>query len=373
MPVSPRRANAAEFDARLNRLIGDPLRQELRDPEFLAFVDRQFNRAFPGPVRRDATGRQIDSAPEIDDLEAFRPTVLRGDLELSGPVGARQKNRLTDLIGVKKALAKTGHLDFDVTEEASDKAGPRFQAALGRFQREHGLKADAVVKRDGPTLKALRQAVFNAGDGEGQGRPRRPGDNAARPQVAQSNATPEPDVVWPQSAITNEFRLEISNEESDHRYHVRELRGGRALGRYQLQPLFLIDAGFKKINTSGQIVWDPNSGVTSDRDFLDNPQAQEEAFTKGMLAKQRQLSINGSVDRIGTEIEGKNGKFTVSEPGLIAAAHRQGAKRVRQYLEWQEANGLKADVSTIPQKKRREQFDTIEKRLLNFQAIQFAK
>ena len=48
MPVSPRRANAAEFDARLNRLIGDPLRQELRDPEFLAFVDRQFNRAFPG-------------------------------------------------------------------------------------------------------------------------------------------------------------------------------------------------------------------------------------------------------------------------------------------------------------------------------------
>ena len=139
MPVSPRRANAAEFDARLDRLIGDPLRQELRDPEFLAFVDRQFNRAFPGPVRRDATGRQIESAPEVDDLEAFRPTVMRGDLELSGPVGARQKNRLTDLIGVKKALAKTGHLDFDVTEEASDKAGPRFQAALGRFQREHGL------------------------------------------------------------------------------------------------------------------------------------------------------------------------------------------------------------------------------------------
>lgn len=377
MPVSPRRANAAEFDARLNRLIGDPLRQELRDPEFLAFVDRQFNRAFPGPVRRDATGLQIDSAPEVDDLEAFRPTVMRGDLELSGPVGARQKNRLTDLIGVKKALAKTGHLDFDVSEEASDKAGPRFQAALGRFQREHGLKADAVVKRDGPTLKALRQAVFEEGDGEGQGRPRRPGDNdnAARPQVAQSNATPEPDVVWPQSAITNEFRLEISRHESSHNYSPPDQKGS-ARGRYQLQPLILQDIGAK--DAAG--LWTGKYGIKSDQDFLNDPRVQERVFMDAVNVYRRQLGAlrleKGNrqsevpLDLIGQEIDGLEGRFKLTEGGLIAAAHRAGAPTVRDYLKRQRDSGWKSDLSKWPSDPReKKMYQALETRLRKFETL----
>ena len=370
MPVSPRRANAAEFDARLDRLIGDPLRQELRDPEFLAFVNRQFNRAFPGPVRRDATGRQIESAPEVEDLEAFRPTVMRGDLELSGPVGARQKNRLTDLIGVKKALAKTGHLDFDVSEEASDKAGPRFQAALGRFQREHGLKADAVVKRDGPTLKALRQAVFNAGDGGGQGRPRRPGDNdtAARPQVAQADTAPPPDSVWPQSSITNDFRSQMSLEESSNDYGAISNDKG-ALGRYQMRSGILQDIGMK--DATGN--WTGKHGITSGQDFLNDPVVQEKVLEEAMMTYRLQLKRKGAFDKLGTVIDGLKRKITITEAGLAAAAHRQGAEKVRQHLEHQEANGWKSDFSNVADPEDTPKFKAIEKRLRIFDSITFAK
>lgn len=379
--ASPAASPAAPgtISTRLDRLIGDPLRQDLRDPDFMDFVGRQFDRAFPGPVRRDATGRQIDSPPEIDDLEPFRPAVARSDLELGAGVGPRQKNRLSDLVGVKKALAKTGFLAFDVTEEPSDKAGPLFQAALGRFQREHGLKVDAVAEPKGPTVKALRKAVFEeggAGDSHKEEvvdvpeRQRAQGDNTARPQLAQANSAAEPDVVWPQSPVTNEYRLKVSDRESKHDYSAIS-DDGVALGRYQLRPLFLIDAGFKKKNKSGQIVWDPKSGITSDQDFFNDPKAQERALANGLAAMRQQLKNFGSLAKIGTEIDGKVRKIKITEAGLVAAAQRRGAPTVRDYLEHQEQNGWKSDFSML-RKKKAEAFDQIETRLRQFEFAPFA-
>lgn len=91
----------------------------------------------------------------------------------------------------------------------------------------------------------------------------------------------------------------------------------------------LIDAGWK--NTDG--TWSEKAGeagVHSDKDFLANPNAQEQAFTDALQAYHNQLSNDGGLSDVGETIKDSTGKpLAVTEAGLMAATHKEGARAVR--------------------------------------------
>lgn len=53
-------------------------------------------------------GRGIDTPPVVRDVEPFKPTRRRDDLNLAGSVGEEARNRPVEVIRMKKALSNTG-------------------------------------------------------------------------------------------------------------------------------------------------------------------------------------------------------------------------------------------------------------------------
>jgi hypothetical protein len=120
-----------------------------------------------------------------------------------------------------------------------------------------------------------------------------------------------------------------------------------ALGRYQILKGALQDAGWK--DKDG--LWTPKAqaaGVNSDDDFLKNPEAQEQALTDVLQRDAEQLKAYRLYDRVGsTVIDGSGNKITVTEVGLMAATHKQGANAVRKYFDW--VDGLNGNTpATYP-------------------------
>jgi len=105
-------------------------------------------------------------------------------------------------------------------------------------------------------------------------------------------------------------------------------------GKYQMGEAALIDAGYytksSKIYNNdwrGQFVG--KDGVRSMQDFLNNPNAQENAQ---MIFKKKQwgyLKALGAHKYSGKIING----FKVTDSGLLAAAHLKGAGSVIKYLK----------------------------------------
>jgi hypothetical protein len=106
-----------------------------------------------------------------------------------------------------------------------------------------------------------------------------------------------------------------------------------ALGRYQMRNRTLVDAGWK--NSDGS--WTDkakDAGVTSDDEFLANPDVQEKALTDVIDRNSMQLSSNGADRYVGTTIKDSNGNdLAITSDGLQAASHRAGAPTVRRYLD----------------------------------------
>ena len=120
----------------------------------------------------------------------------------------------------------------------------------------------------------------------------------------------------PNSPISREFRYEIHKRESTLGNY--QTVNKTALGRYQLtkgerDQLHLVD---KSGNFTGKY------GVHSKEEFLNDPLAQERAFAEATLDNVRQLRRKGAMNHIGQKIEGMEGQFTITESGLVAAAHR---------------------------------------------------
>jgi hypothetical protein len=81
-----------------------------------------------------------------------------------------------------------------------------------------------------------------------------------------------------------------------------------------------------------------------------------------MRRNEDQLRANGATRFIGQEVPGlRGGSVPVTEAGLAAAAHREGANTVRRYLEHRAANlappapvpGQRSDLSKFNEVKRR--------------------
>lgn len=139
----------------------------------------------------------------------------------------------------------------------------------------------------------------------------------------------------------------------------RDPHGGRrlALGRYQLTPIALQAAGM--MDKAGN--WTGKYGVHSQTQFLTNPEAQERALSDYLRDTERRLERNGGFAYIGATIDGLVDRFPVTRAGVIAAAHRHGAPRTRDYLDRVAANGFASRGLTLSPEER-----AIETRLRTF-------
>jgi hypothetical protein len=108
------------------------------------------------------------------------------------------------------------------------------------------------------------------------------------------------------------------------------------LGRYQMTPRALRAAGMTDANGN----WTGKYGVYSPSDFLANPDAQEQALTDFLNDLERQLRANGASDFVGNTIDGLRAQIPVTRADLLAAAHRVGAPKVRDYLHDVAGNGF---------------------------------
>lgn len=126
-------------------------------------------------------------------------------------------------------------------------------------------------------------------------------------------------------------QAEHSAEDAQNGYGLRNATSG-ALGRYQFLPNSLLDLYWK--NAQGG--WTPLAErhlVRSEADFLANPSVQEAAMTQFLSRVEVQLERNGVMTRQGMTLRGLNGQeMTLTEGGLVAAAHRRGSGTVARYL-----------------------------------------
>ena len=136
------------------------------------------------------------------------------------------------------------------------------------------------------------------------------------------------------------------------------------LGRYQMSGGALQDANMK--NKTGQ--WTGKFGVYSNQDFLKNKEAQEHAMDWYTAKNAKVMKNHKSYSYAGREIDGIKKRFKITRGGLDAAAHRQGATAVRDYLRHMNNNNMKSDFSKLL-KKDQTKFERIETRLREFEGI----
>jgi hypothetical protein len=338
----------------------------------------------------------MDTPPVVKEVEPFKPTLRRDDLNIAGSVGEEARNRPAEVIKLKKALANTGLFDFDVTREKSTDAGTMFTDATKAFQRLSGIEADGCIKPNCPTHKALGALFFPEGSTNSKAAPvdLRPaamragasaGGSTGSPLLAHAPKPPptvkppaQPPAAtatakdpWPQSPVSTTFREEIHKRESAQKNYQavnRDNPAKPALGRYQLRPATLQDTGMKDANGNSTGKY----GVASESDFLKNPLAQEKVFADALNTYQTQLRRLGALRSVGQRVNQPQATISITTDGLVAAAHREGAERVRQYLEHQRNNGWGSNFSGLPPEQERA-FKEIDKRLSGFEKVQRRK
>jgi hypothetical protein len=108
--------------------------------------------------------------------------------------------------------------------------------------------------------------------------------------------------------------------------------------------------------------------VASDADFLANPAAQEAAMSAYLSRVEQQLSRNGAAGAQGETLRGINGQaITVTDAGMMAAAHRRGAGAVARWLQHRIATP-DAPLSN----QQRQAYAQVERRLQDFAGIGYA-
>ena len=200
-------------------------------------------------------------------------------------------------------------------------------------------------------------------------RRRRPCRNRPRRSSRPAGATAKD--PWPQSPVSTTYREEIHKRESAQKNYQAlnvDSNGIPAWGRYQLRPDILKDIGVLDANGN----WTGKLGVKDAADFLKKPLAQEKAFADAMAAYSGQLRRNGASRSVGQQIDGLKAKITITLDALISAAHRRGARRVKQYLDHQRQNGWRSNFTNLPIKMRNA-FTEIETRLREFEKVRLRK
>lgn len=130
-----------------------------------------------------------------------------------------------------------------------------------------------------------------------------------------------------------QFLTDLGARESGGKYNIINKYG--YAGKYQMGEMALIDAGYyikpigKKYNNDWKGIFTGKDGVKSIQDFLNNPQAQENAQ---IIYKKKQwgyLKAVGADKYVGKIING----YMITPSGLLAGAHLKGAGSVIKYLK----------------------------------------
>ena len=128
-----------------------------------------------------------------------------------------------------------------------------------------------------------------------------------------------------------DFLNDLGARESGGNYQAFNKYG--YAGKYQMGEAALIDAGYYKkaskiYNNDWSGVFTGKDGINSIQDFLNSPQAQENAQICFKKCQWRYLKALGADKYINKIING----YTITQSGLLAACHLKGAGSVAKYL-----------------------------------------
>lgn len=134
----------------------------------------------------------------------------------------------------------------------------------------------------------------------------------------------------------HDFLNDLGARESGGNYRAFNKYG--YAGKYQMGEMALVDCGYykkasQKYNNDWSGQFTGKDGIYSINDFLNNPQAQENAQ---IIFKKKQwayLKACGAHKYIGNVING----YLITPSGLLAGAHLKGAGAVSTYLK---SNGV---------------------------------
>ncbi|WP_376098100.1 hypothetical protein ACE7GA_07990 [Roseomonas sp. CCTCC AB2023176] len=167
--------------------------------------------------------------------------------------------------------------------------------------------------------------------------------------------------------VPDAFRDRIAALESAGAGWAARNPSSGALGRYQFVPVALQDIGWR--DASG--AWTERAaahGVTSEETFLASPGAQEAAMAAYLGRTERMLAANRSLAAAGQQVTGMDGTpLTITESGLVAAAHRRGAGTVARWLE----HRTRSPDAPLPEAQRTA-FAQVEARVRDFATIAYA-
>ena len=108
----------------------------------------------------------------------------------------------------------------------------------------------------------------------------------------------------------------------------------------------------------------------ADDDFLNSPEKQEQVLDEYLKSNYGQLKNKGSLNYLGTPMQGVVNNFDITNTGLLAASHREGAGAVNNYLKHlvKNQNGrYYIDYGNMSDKDLSDMFRRIETRLRNFE------
>lgn len=154
--------------------------------------------------------------------------------------------------------------------------------------------------------------------------------NSYKQPEKKKKKTPE------ETYLNDDFYHKLAMEEStdDYSQHLDDKKGIGALGKYQLRMPALQDTGY--IDKKGKFTGKDN--ISSIADFLKNPIIQEKAVKELANKNYNYLKHYDVLDKEGISISGKIENFKITIPGMLAAAHKEGASIVAKYLNSLEKN-----------------------------------
>jgi hypothetical protein len=143
-----------------------------------------------------------------------------------------------------------------------------------------------------------------------------------------------------------DFLRALGYRESSGRYNIENRYG--YLGKYQMGEMALKDAGYYKGDSTPRKndwigEWTGKDGVWSKEDFLNNPQAQENAIREYHRKVWKYIKALGLDKYVGRVIGG----VLITESGLLGGAHLVGVMNLKRFLN---SNGqiIPKDGNNVP-------------------------
>ncbi len=128
-----------------------------------------FSSRHSDPFSRIPVPRQPD--PEIENIQKL--------FRLTGSVGMTASNNRRDVAKIEILMDRTGYLDLRQTDGPTGYYGERLKQAVEKFQKDHNLKKDGLVRPQGETIRKLAHYADDVNFG-GDERNRIPGNRPRR-------------------------------------------------------------------------------------------------------------------------------------------------------------------------------------------------